>query len=490
MSDLRDNLQSALGTTYSIERELGGGGMSRVFLCVEQALNRRVVIKVLPPEMAASVSMERFRREIMFAARLQHPHIVPLLSAGETDGVPYLAMPFVDGESLRARLSRGGELPVAEGLRMLREVASALDYAHGQGVVHRDIKPDNVLLSHGSAMVTDFGVAKALSASTNAGERGVTSLGVSLGTPAYMSPEQAAASPDIDGRADLYAFGVLAYELFAGRPPFIGRGPQALLAAHVTEDTRIDPEAAAVAAPRTLGADHAMSRKRPADRPQTAAEIIAQLDAITTSSGGLSPTPSIARKRSSLLGVGIGVAVAVAAIALAVARRAQTPPAVIGGRASIAVLPFEVRGDTASRYFADGLTEELINLLAGIPSVRVVPRSTVFALSAKEMSDVAALGKSLGVSLVIEGNVRRSPGAIKVSAELIDAATNSVVASRSVERPAGRRLRAGGQRGARDRQRVGSKAGHFARFGHDAARDIEPGRVRPLPQGRVLRQPV
>ena len=194
-SDLRDQLQATLSGRYTLERELGGGGMSRVFVAEETALDRKVVIKVLPPETAAQVSLERFKREILLAARLQHPHIVPLLTAGESNGLPYFTMPFVDGESLRVRLARHGELPVNQAIRMLREIASALAYAHEHGIVHRDIKPDNVLLSGGSAMVTDFGVAKALSASSNAEHSGMTSLGVALGTPAYMSPEQASADP-------------------------------------------------------------------------------------------------------------------------------------------------------------------------------------------------------------------------------------------------------------------------------------------------------
>jgi len=223
--DLRDQLQRTLGDAYSIERELGGGGMSRVFVATESSLGRRVVVKVVPGASAGSVSIERFKREIQLAARLQHPHIVPLLTAGESDGLPYFTMPFVEGESLRVRLARGGELPVAEGMRILREVATALANAHEKGIVHRDIKPDNVLLSGGAAMVTDFGVAKALSASTDVGT--MTSLGIALGTPAYMAPEQAAASPNIDARADIYAWGIMAYELFAGRPPFSGRSSQA-----------------------------------------------------------------------------------------------------------------------------------------------------------------------------------------------------------------------------------------------------------------------
>src|SRR5437660_1255737 len=191
--------------------------MSRVFVAHETALDRKVVIKVLPPETAAQVSLERFKREILLAAKLQHPHIVPLLTAGESNGLPYFTMPFVDGESLRVRLARHGELPVNHAIRMLREIASALAYAHQHGIVHRDLKPDNVLLSGGSAMVTDFGVAKALSASTNAEHAGLTSLGVALGTPAYMSPEQASADPSVDHRADIYSLGVLAYELLTGQ---------------------------------------------------------------------------------------------------------------------------------------------------------------------------------------------------------------------------------------------------------------------------------
>jgi len=244
-ADLRERLESSLGNTYTLDRELGGGGMSRVFTARETALGRRVVVKVLPPELAAGVSTERFKREISVAARLQHPHIVPLLSAGETEGLPYFTMPFVEGESLRVRLARHGELPVSEAVRILREIASALSYAHERGVVHRDIKPDNVLFSGDVAMVADFGVAKAISAAGTDRSEGngsrdpqtgaVTSLGVALGTPAYMAPEQASADPNTDYRADVYAFGVLAYEMLSGLPPFTAKNPSQLLAAQVTE---------------------------------------------------------------------------------------------------------------------------------------------------------------------------------------------------------------------------------------------------------------
>src|SRR5213594_3280955 len=225
-------LQAALGAAYRIERELGGGGMSRVFVAEEVELGRRVVIKVLAPELAASVSVDRFKREIQLAASLQHPHIVPLLAAGQAEELLYYTMPLIEGESLRAKLAREGALPISDTVRMLRDVVDALAYAHRHDVAHRDIKPDNVLISDHHAVVTDFGVAKALGEAT--GETSLTSVGVTLGTPAYMAPEQAAADPHVDHRCDIYAVGTLAYEMLTGRPPFAGGTPQQLLAAQVS----------------------------------------------------------------------------------------------------------------------------------------------------------------------------------------------------------------------------------------------------------------
>ena len=258
MSELQERLQASLGDAYRIERELGGGGMSHVFLARETALGRLVVIKVLPPEMSAAVNIERFRREIQLAASLQHPHIVPVHAAAQVGDLFYYTMPLVEGESLRAKLAREGELPVSDTLKILMDVADGLAYAHARGVVHRDIKPDNILISGQHAVVTDFGVAKAVSASAT-GSSSLTSLGVALGTPAYMAPEQAAADPHVDHRADLYALGAMAYEMLAGRPPFSGMSPQQVLAAHVT--TIPAPVSSLRDAPTiTVSARKAMSR--------------------------------------------------------------------------------------------------------------------------------------------------------------------------------------------------------------------------------------
>ena len=288
MNDFTQRLSEALGPDFRIERELGGGGMSRVFLAEDVKLARKVVVKVLPPEMAASVNQDRFRREIQLAARLQHPHVVPLLSANASGDLLWYVMPFIEGESLRAKLAREGELPVAEAVRLLREVTDALAYAHEQGVVHRDIKPDNVMVSRGHALVTDFGVAKAVSESGNAS--GLTSLGVALGTPAYMAPEQASADPHVDHRADLYALGAVGYEMLAGRPPFTGGSAQALLMAHVTQA----PDPVSVHRPSVPPALASVImrclEKRAADRWQSAAEIIPQLDAALTPGSGTQPT--------------------------------------------------------------------------------------------------------------------------------------------------------------------------------------------------------
>jgi serine/threonine protein kinase len=274
---LQHELQDALGHEYTIERELPRGGMSRVFLATENALGRKVVIKVLAPELAATLSAERFKREIMLAARLQHPHIVPLLHTGTAAGSLYYTMPYVEGESLRGRMSRDRRMGIAEVSRILMEVASALGYAHDEGVVHRDMKPENVLFFHGQAVVLDFGIAKALSVSTtdNMAAARITQSGMSLGTPTYIAPEQAAGDPELDHRADIYALGVVTYEMLCGHPPFSGRTPQAVMSAHQSQKpepiSRRRPEM-----PSDLAAVVMRClEKKPADRPASAREIVA-----------------------------------------------------------------------------------------------------------------------------------------------------------------------------------------------------------------------
>ena len=286
--NLGEQLQKTLGTAYTLDRELGGGGMSRVFVADERRLNRKVVIKVLSPELAAGVSAERFEREIQLAASLQQANIVPMLSAGDTDGLPFYTMPYVEGQSVRARLAAGGPLPVADVVGILRDVAKALSYAHERGVVHRDIKPDNVLLSGGTAVVTDFGIAKAISAARAPSEGGtLTQLGTSIGTPAYMAPEQAAGDPNVDHRADIYSLGIMAFEMLTGQTPFHGRAPARMLAAHLTEAV---PPVSQLRPDVPAALDALVSRclaKDPAERPQSGAEIAQQLDAATTGGNSL-----------------------------------------------------------------------------------------------------------------------------------------------------------------------------------------------------------
>ncbi|MDQ6888312.1 MAG: protein kinase [Gemmatimonadota bacterium] len=449
-SDLRDQLQSTLASSYTLERELGGGGMSRVFVATEIALGRKVVVKVLPPELAAAVSVERFKREIQLAARLQHSHIVPLLTAGDSDGLPYYTMPLVDGESLRSRLSRGGELPIPEALKILRDTTTALAYAHGQGVVHRDIKPENILVTAHDALVADFGVAKAISASATSAESGLTTLGLALGTSAYMAPEQASGDPAVDHRADLYAWGVLAYELLSGSTPFTGRTPQQLLAAHVSEI----PEPLAKRRPGVpfALADLVMRclEKRPADRPQSADEIVRALDTVATPSGvsRRSAIPATSRYRQAAYAGAAIVVVAVAYGGYVAAHRSPVGKPTHGAAAressatlartttagSVAVLPFvNVGGRPEEDYFSDGMTDELANALSKVPRLRVASRTSTFAFKGKS-ADIGDIGRTLKVGSVLEGSVRRDGRKLRIRAQLTDVTDGLALWSESYER--------------------------------------------------------
>ncbi len=277
---LLDDLQDALGDAYTIERELTGGGMSRVFVAKEHALGREVVIKVLPPDLAAGVNRDRFRQEVQLAARLSHPYIVPLLHAGEHGQLLWFTMPYIDGESLKTRIERDGPLPVNEVVRLLHDVVEALAYAHSRGVIHRDIKPGNILLDGRHALVTDFGVAKALTAALSFGP-GHTTSGMAIGTPAYMAPEQLAADPTADQRVDIYAVGLLAYEMITGASPFSSKSPTATMTAQLT---RV-PDPLHLARPDVPPALSALIQrclaKSPDDRPKDAKEVLDDLDRIS-----------------------------------------------------------------------------------------------------------------------------------------------------------------------------------------------------------------
>jgi tetratricopeptide (TPR) repeat protein/tRNA A-37 threonylcarbamoyl transferase component Bud32 len=308
VDDLYSRLKAAFSATHDFERELGGGGMSRTYLATERALNRRVVIKVLAPELLAGVSVERFKREVLLAAQLQHPHIVPVIASGDADGLPWFTMPYVDGESLRHRLARG-PATVTEAVAILRDVARALAFAHHRGVVHRDIKPDNVLLAEGSATVTDFGIAKAISAArteVGAGAPTLTQAGTSIGTPQYMAPEQAAADPATDHRSDLYSYGIVAYELLTGQPPFVGRTPAKLLAAQMSERPRDLREARPDLPPALADLVMACLEKEAANRPQSAGDIVRVLDTVA-SSGAASAAPAILKGGQFPLGKAVGL---------------------------------------------------------------------------------------------------------------------------------------------------------------------------------------
>ena len=433
MTDLRDRLQASLGDNYRVEAELGGGGMSHVFVAEDLVLGRRVVAKLLPAELSGSVSIARFQREIGIAARLQHPHIVPLLSVGEMDGLPYYIMPFVDGDSLRARLARG-ELPIGDVITILRDVARALEYAHGKGIAHRDIKPDNVLLVGTSAVITDFGVAKAI---TDAAEgTGLTSIGIALGTPAYMAPEQAAGDPSTDTRADIYALGVMAYEMLAGHAPFAGRSAQAVLAAHATET----PAPISAARPNTPPALATLVmrclEKRPADRPQTAAEIVEALDAIGPTGSravgswiGSAP----ADRHTPAWRIAIAAAAAIAIVAVgALAYRRHDASAGVALR-SIAVLPFEnTSRDSAFAYLEDGVTDHVRDALHAIPGLTVKARSSSRQLAGRSAREI---GATLGVGAVLQGAVSGSASNLHVTAELVRASDESSLWSSTFDAP-------------------------------------------------------
>jgi tetratricopeptide (TPR) repeat protein/tRNA A-37 threonylcarbamoyl transferase component Bud32 len=413
--ELLEQLQAALGTSYSLRRELGSGGMSRVFLAHDSALDRDVVVKVLHPELAGAVNVNRFRREIQFAAQLQHPHIVPLLSAGELGDLPYLIMPFVAGRSLRERLGESPMLPVDEALDLLRDVARALAFAHGRGVIHRDIKPDNILLAEGSATVTDFGVAKALAAACIPQRTGVdklggleqgtlTEAGTSLGTPTYMAPEQAAGDPNTDHRADMYAWGVMAYEMFAGRPPFTAKTTHKLFLAHISDPPEPITNHRPDCPPPLASLVMRCLAKDPEDRPQSGAELLRGLaDVSVPSSGGVAmPEPAsgaTGRTLAKALGLYAAAFATVAAVAQAAVRALGLPDWAFPGVLIVLALGLPAVLFTAFVYHASRVARSVATLT---PGGSPTAGSTMVRLAAEARPHVTwrrtALGGVIAVS--------------------------------------------------------------------------------------------
>ncbi len=421
---VRERLEASLSGAYTVERELGGGGMSRVFVAADRRLGRQIVVKVLAPDVLEGVSVDRFEQEIRLAARLQHPNVVPVLAAGDADGVPYYTMPFVAGESLRARLDRGAPaggspVPLPEAVRILTDVMRALAYAHAEGVVHRDIKPDNVLLSGGVAVVLDFGIAKALQTARAGGEAAapaaatgaLTRVGTALGTPAYMAPEQAVGEA-VDGRADLYAWGMVAYETLVGAYPFAGRTTtQQLLVAQLTERPAPLASRAPHVPPALIALVEQCLEKEPDARPGTAAEALTRLEQVQLSGAApavarpeAAPAGGTARRTRLLAALGIGALALGGAGAAAWRARSAAPPLV-------AVLPFQTQGVPDDSLFAGGLNDAVNQKLAGLSGLRVIDPTSVTSAAGANAAGAAQrtpqdVGRALGADYVLRAVVR------------------------------------------------------------------------------------
>src|SRR5437879_2476970 len=412
MPELQQRLQAALAGRYRIAGQVGRGGTAWVYRAEDLRHHRSVALKVLDPALAASLGSARFLREIEIAARLTHPHILPLHDSGEAAGLLYYVMPHVEGQTLRKRLEEGPQFSLEEALRVAREVADALDYAHAQGVIHRDIKPENIFVSHGHALVADFGIARAVSEAAGdaltatglavgtpaymspeqaaadarldprsdlyslvAGDA-LTATGLAVGTPAYMSPEQAAADARLDPRSDLYSLACVVYEMLAGQPPFAGPSARVVMARHVAEAVPL-VRAVREGVPEIV--ERALTRalaKSPADRFGTAGEFVRALEA----------------------------------------------PSLPAPEHSVAVLPFaNLSHDPEDEYFSDGMTEEIITAASAVKALRVVARTSAFAFKGKTL-DVRTVGRQLNVATVLEGSVRRAGRRLRITAQLIDVA--------------------------------------------------------------------
>jgi serine/threonine protein kinase/Flp pilus assembly protein TadD len=381
-------IREVLSPTYTVDRELGRGGMATVYLAQDSKHDRVVALKVLHPELAASLGPDRFLREIKVAARLNHPHILPLFDSGEIEGLLYYVMPYVEGESLRERLDRQQQLPIEEAIHHARGIASALDYAHRQNVVHRDIKPENVMIHEGEPMVMDFGIAKALS-SAGAQTQMLTQTGMMVGTPAYVSPEQAAGETQLDGRSDQYSLACVLFEMLAGERPFTGPTAQAILAKRFTE------------APRHI-------RELRGSVPENVERALLK---------AMSSDASSRYNSTALFSLALNTS------SLDTPTESQTMPQHATSAAkSVAVLPFaNMSADPDNEYFTDGMAEEIINALTKIESLRVASRTSSFAFKGKN-EDIGEIGKKLKVSTVLEGSVRKMGNKLRITAQLVNVA--------------------------------------------------------------------
>jgi len=380
MADLLEQLKAALADRYTIDHEIGRGGMATVYLAEDLKHHRKVAIKVLDPELARALGAERFLREVEVTANLNHPHILPLHDSDDADGFLFYVMPYVEGETLRERMNREGQLPLDDALQITHEVAAALSYAHSHDVIHRDIKPENVLFSAGEAVVADFGIARAI---TEAGGEDLTATGISIGTPAYMSPEQASGERRIDGRSDIYSLGCVLYEMLAGEPPYTGPTAPAIIAKKLNEPT---PRVSVVreGMPRSLEAalDRVLA-KVPADRYATAQQFAEALSAATT-------VPETETQ-------------------------------------SIVVLPFEnLSPDPDNEYFADGLTEEIITDLSQVSRLQVVSRTSTMMFKGARKS-IHAIAQEVDVQYALEGTVRKAGNSLRITAQLIDTSCDAHV---------------------------------------------------------------
>ncbi|MFN2315518.1 MAG: protein kinase [Gemmatimonadales bacterium] len=396
MTTLQQRLADALIGRYRLEHQLGEGGMAVVFLAHDLRHDRQVALKVLRPEIANEIGGDRSDREIRMAARLTHPHILPVFDSGEADGLYFYVMPTMAGKSLRDRLAGGAVLPLDEAIRITCQVASALDYAHRQGVIHRDVKPENILMHEGAALVADFGIGKALSGS----EGSITQTGLAVGTPAYMSPEQASADASVDGRSDLYSLGCVLYEMLTGEQPYTGPNAQAIISKRFLAPVphvramRDVPEALDQAVVRALA-------RTPVDRFATGAEFVETLQQIEQQGR----TPS-----------------------------GTTPVGTAAAARSIVVLPLaNMSADPENEYFSDGMTEEIINALARIPGLQVASRTSSFAFKGKSV-EISDIGRRLGVSSVLEGSVRKIGNRIRITTQLVNVANNYQLWSETYDR--------------------------------------------------------